>query len=143
MMNSNKESGATLVMTLLMITLVLLFILTLFYQILNTTKQITLTEKKLIAEQIAAMGIDYYHAYVEETMPEAFSDSNEVVLPDIPLQEKILLDNSGDFSFWIKQHSLHHVSESEMEIDFTSVGEALGEVTEVDSSITITIESGD
>jgi hypothetical protein len=145
MRNVNKETGATLVMTLMIITVILLFLLTLFYQITNTTKQVKKMEHITVSEQIAEMGIDYYRAYAKTVMPEVFENQDEVTLPNIPLQEKVALDSEdGHYSFWIKSHSLTKVSESEMLLTFVSVGEAYEEVSEVESSIRINVvESGE
>ncbi|WP_047981591.1 hypothetical protein [Ornithinibacillus contaminans] len=139
-----NESGATLVLTLGIITIVLLCIMALFSQLANTTQQINKTEQITMSEQIAAMGVDYYRAYTEDHMPRELESNEAIALPDFPLLEKFILDDGqGNVSFWIKSHSLQELSESEMMIHFTSVGQAFGEITETESSIKITIESGE
>ncbi|MUK86851.1 hypothetical protein GMD78_00350 [Ornithinibacillus sp. L9] len=138
-----NESGAALVLTLMIITLILLFVLTLFYQIANTTKQVTTMEKQIISEQIAEMGVDYYRSYTKATIPETISASSEILLPDIELQEEVILDSEGKFKYWIETQEIATRSENEIMINFTTVGEAYGKITTIDSSITIQIESGE
>ncbi|WP_010099176.1 hypothetical protein [Ornithinibacillus scapharcae] len=139
----NNEKGAALVMTVMVITLILLFVMALFFQITNTTKQIQKGKSITVAEQIAAMGVDYYQTYVKENLPTIYEAEDEVRLPDIRVGEKFNLDDSGNYKFWFADHSLNRTSESEMNITFTSIGEANGEVEEIESSIMIQIESGE
>ncbi|MEN1968220.1 hypothetical protein WMZ97_09115 [Lentibacillus sp. N15] len=57
----NNEKGAALILTVFIITIMLLFILTLFYQVQNTTKQVSTVSKQNNAENLAKMGVDYYY----------------------------------------------------------------------------------
>jgi heme/copper-type cytochrome/quinol oxidase subunit 2 len=140
----NNEHGATLVIAVMVITIILLFILTLSYQITNTNNQVSKAERIAVAEQIATMGVEYYNAYAKEKVEIVFEENNEVKLPNIQLEEKFILDDNGNYLFWIKSHSLRKDSDSELVINFTSVGEANGEIREIDSSIIVNIvESGE
>lgn len=139
----NNEKGAAIVMTVMVITIILLFVMTLFYQITNTTKQVQKEKNITVAEQIAAMGVDYYQTYSNEHLPTVFETEDEVRLPDIVIGEKFKLDEEGNYEFWFKEHSLKRISESEMNISFISVGEANGEIREIESAIIIHIESGE
>ncbi|WP_042146379.1 hypothetical protein [Paucisalibacillus sp. EB02] len=138
-MNNRKEDGVALVFTLMIVTLVLLFILVISNQILNTNKQITKMEKQIISEQIAQMGVDFYRAAIKKNLPKEFN-KDELKLPNMQLDE-VVLDNENNFAFLIKNPTL---DETEMVIRFTSVGKAYDEVSEIESSIIINIvESGE
>lgn len=60
-----EEKGAALVLTIMMITLFLVFILGLFTQVTSTTKQVTTMEKKIDAQLVAEMGVTYFQRLVE------------------------------------------------------------------------------
>lgn len=139
----SNEKGAALVMTVMIVTIILLFVMTLLYQITNTSRQVQKGKSITVAEQIAAMGVDYYQSYAKENLPTVYETEDEVRLPDLDIGEKFKVDETGDFQFWFKDHSLNRISESQMNITFTSVGEANGEREEIESSIIIQIESGE
>ncbi|RKQ29885.1 hypothetical protein D8M06_16845 [Oceanobacillus halophilus] len=145
MIKLKDEKGAALVLTILIITLLMVTILGLFKQVTNTTKQITTMEKDIVSQHIAEMGVDYYHAYTESFLPNTISDISKITLPDIDIQEKVILDSQKNFVFWIESHELDpESSEENIIINFTSIGEAYGKTTTIDSSVTINIaESGE
>ncbi|WP_156291463.1 hypothetical protein [Oceanobacillus salinisoli] len=72
-----NERGFALVLTLMIISLLLLFVLSLFTQITNTTKQITTMEKHINAGNIADMGVIYFQKLVETNKEELESMLND------------------------------------------------------------------
>ncbi|MGJ9457206.1 hypothetical protein [Oceanobacillus sp. CF4.6] len=60
-----NEKGAALVLTVMIITLFLVFILGLFTVVTNTTKQVTTMEKQIDAQLVAEMGVTYFQRLVE------------------------------------------------------------------------------
>ncbi|WP_067727538.1 hypothetical protein [Oceanobacillus damuensis] len=72
-----NEKGAALVLTIMMITLFLVFILGLFTQVTNTTKQVTTMEKQIDAQLIADMGVTYFQRLVEINQPLLEREINE------------------------------------------------------------------
>ncbi|SHF78879.1 hypothetical protein [Ornithinibacillus halophilus] len=138
-MNSFKnETGAALVLTIMIITLFLLFLMTLFFQITNTTKQITTIEENLVAEQIAEMGVDYYHAYIEKNLPDTISDIEELdISSGVLLNHEVELDDN--YSFFIDTTS---IDEEANKIYFTVtavIDKAKGKQSNTNSTITINV----
>lgn len=99
-----SEQGATLVLTLFIVTLMLLFVLTLFYQVTNTTKQVTTIEKNIDARNIAEMGVEYYYQKIKylyeqgvtiEEIIGQIRDEKPVVISENRFFELTSIDNAN------------------------------------------------
>jgi|SRR5690606_24736524 type II secretory pathway component PulK len=141
MKKRSNESGAALVMTLMIITLLLLFIMTLLFQITNTTKQVTTMEKNIVAEQIAQMGVDYFRTYIDSIIPDTINDVEQI--ENLAIQELNLIELDVNHKFWIESEAPTSITDNEVVIEFTSFGEANGKKESIQSSIKIQLESGD
>ncbi|MUV36831.1 hypothetical protein JNUCC1_00635 [Lentibacillus sp. JNUCC-1] len=138
MKHLKNERGAALVLTIMIITLMLLFTLTLTYQVMNTRKQVETTEETIEARSLAEMGVTYYQTLVDETLDgQEFETIQDVVnkLPEPP--EKTIENNTY---FEITNVTQNEISEDELEITFTSIGTAQDRTAEIEQSITITLE---
>ncbi|GAA0447685.1 hypothetical protein GCM10008983_27180 [Lentibacillus halophilus] len=132
-----NERGAALVLTLMMITLILLFVLTLLYQVTNTTRQITTMDENIDAHLVAEMGVDYYQTLVHERVKgQAVEKVQDIDWPETPTNYPI--DDNRTFSIKIDQRD--NTNKEKTEIEFTSEGKAHGRTETIEQSITITLE---
>jgi predicted PurR-regulated permease PerM len=119
-----NEHGAALVLTIMIITLILLFVLMLFTQVTNTARQVKTTEEHLIASHIAEMGVDYYQQLVQESIPNQVSSVEEIITfipnPTGDSLEKVL-DDEGLYKFVIGDITIDD-SEDSISIKFSSKG---------------------
>lgn len=109
-----NESGAALVLTLLIVTLFLLFILTQFYQVTNTSKQVNTIEHSIDARLIAEMGVDYYRSQIDQ-----FKNQESINAFTDDLSTNVQLDPNRQFTI-----TLTNISETEDQIiiQITSTG---------------------
>ncbi|OZU89721.1 hypothetical protein CIL03_00850 [Virgibacillus indicus] len=150
----NNEQGAALVITLFIVTILLLLVLSLFYQVTNTTKQITATEENMGAIQIAEMGIVYYEQVIEaekQHLEQVLNENGEDALLDElnrinnSLKEKVNFNDSKNrfFKLSIDTNSPRietSDSQSKIIIKFNSIGKVSSREKMVDSEIVINIE---
>ncbi|WP_047985094.1 hypothetical protein [Ornithinibacillus californiensis] len=119
-----NEHGAALVLTVMIITLILLFVLMLFTQVTNTARQVKTTEEHLIASHIAEMGVDYYQQLVQESVPNQVSSVEDIITfipnPTGDSLEKVL-DDEGLYKFVIDDITIDD-SEDPISIKFSSKG---------------------
>lgn len=94
--NFKNEKGAALVLTLMIVTLFLLFILTQFYQVTNTTKQVTTMEKNINARNVAEMGIEYYFQKIKYEYEKDPTKEVSEIIADID-GEEVRLDEDRNF----------------------------------------------
>ncbi|SET45073.1 hypothetical protein SAMN05216389_111151 [Oceanobacillus limi] len=145
-----NEHGAALVLTLSLITLLLLFIMTLFYQVSNTTKQIVIMEDNMDATNIAEMGIDYYQYHFEENRDLFQQVVDEGSIQDLISEINTLNDTlsgvkvieDGNRYFELVLPTLHYTSTDDLEeivIEFDSIGTARGKEVVENSSVTIAL----
>ncbi len=133
----SNERGVALVLTLMMITLILLFVLTLLYQVTNTTRQVATMEENIDARLVAEMGVDYYQELVNGYVQNQKVEKVQTIkLPAAP--RKYRLD--GDHAFSIKVDNRANINEEKLKIAFTSEGTAHGRTEEVHQTITITLK---
>ncbi|WP_390360823.1 hypothetical protein [Virgibacillus byunsanensis] len=125
-----------LVLTLMIITLFLTFILVQFTQITNTSRQVETMEKNIEARLIAEMGVDYYRKLVKSTVSETVANSDDIILPD--LREQQILDDKGNYKYEISNPEIVEESSEQVKISFTSKGTALDTVQYIENT-TITI----
>lgn len=104
MIKLKNEQGAALVLTLFIVTLMLLFALTLFYQVTNTTKQVTTVEKNIDARNIAEMGVEYYYQKIKylyeqgstiEEIIEQIHDDDRIVISEDRYFKLTAIDNAN------------------------------------------------
>jgi predicted PurR-regulated permease PerM len=129
-----NEHGAALVLTVMIITLILLFVLMLFTQVTNTARQVKTTEEHLIASHIAEMGVDYYQQLVQESIPNQVSSVEEIItfIPNPtgdPLEK--VLDDEGLYKFVIGDITIDD-SEDPISIKFSSKGITPGSEYSID-----------
>ncbi|SDQ43285.1 hypothetical protein SAMN05216232_1576 [Virgibacillus subterraneus] len=142
MINFKSEKGAALILTLVIITLFLVFILTQFYQITNTTKQVTTMEKQIDARLIAEMGVDYYRSFVQNYIDdEGITDPGEVYITEINLPQNPVKLDSKDHKFSINDSHIEERTEEKVTIKFISIGTAFNKEKEIKDTIIITFES--
>lgn len=127
MNNFKSEKGAALVLTLMIITLLFIIILTQFYQITNTTKQVTTMEKQIDARLAAEMGVDYYRASVENYIDDAgLTAPGDLNIAEITLPQNPVKWDSGNHKFLIKDSYIEEKTEDQVTVKFTSVGTEIG-----------------
>lgn len=131
-MNKLKnERGFVLVVTLMIVTLILLFILTQFYQITNTTKQVDTVEHSIEARLMAEMGIDYYRSQIDQF-------KNEKTIYDFTnsLSKSVQVDQKGEFNFSI---SLKEITKENdvLTLEIVSTGKAFGIEEKVEDTLKI------
>ncbi|WP_106496913.1 hypothetical protein [Lentibacillus sp. Marseille-P4043] len=133
MNNFKNQRGAAFVITLMIITLFLLFILTQFHQVTNTTKQVTIVEKTLDAQLIAEMGVDYYRELVDKYIQdEEIKDPNKITLPE-PNPPTI----DSNHAYQISAYKMIEKSDTKVIITFRSTGIAFDKEKQIDDKITI------
>src|SRR5690625_2973619 len=129
-----------LVLTLAFIVIIMLFSLTLLYQVTNTSKQVSLMEKNIEARHMAEMGLDYYNQFIRsekeflETVnrTELVSELNHL---NDNLMKEINIENDDRY-FKIQDLRIKESNENELIISFTSIGKAFEESVPIDSEIT-------
>ncbi|MFB4166723.1 hypothetical protein [Virgibacillus sp. JSM 102003] len=142
MINYKSENGAALVLTLMIITLFFIFILTQFYQITNTTKQVTTMEKQIDARLVAEMGVDYYRDAVQNYVEDAgLTEPGDVNIAEITLPQNPVKWDSGKRKFLIKDSYIKERTEDQLTVKFISVGTALSKQKKIEDTIIITFES--
>lgn len=137
-MNELKnEHGAALVLTLFIVTLLLLFVLTLFYQVNNATKQVTTMEKNIDARNLADMGTAYIYCvldlynnqYMEEELKTIFEK-------EFVGSKKVEIDPSNRW-YQIKVDLQNYPTS----INYTTKGVSFGKVVEMEDVIIINNEA--
>lgn len=129
-MNKFKnEQGAALVFTLMIVTLLLLFILTQFYQITNTTKQINTVEHTIDARLVAEMGIDYYRSQIDQ-----FKNEESIRDYTADLSTSVTLDGNREFSITLTELTQ---SDDEIIIQIESTGNAFGKNKMIEDKLII------
>ncbi|MBP1947789.1 hypothetical protein [Virgibacillus litoralis] len=142
MINFKSEKGAALVLTLMIITLFLVFILTQSYQITNTTRQVTTMEKQIDARLIAEMGVDYYRSFVQNYIEgEGITKPDNVYITEINLPQNPVKLDSKDHKFSIQDSHIEEQTEEKVMIKFSSIGTAYNKEKEIEDTIIITFES--
>ncbi|WP_163971639.1 hypothetical protein [Oceanobacillus halotolerans] len=131
-----NEKGFALVLTLMMITLMLTFVLVQFTQITNTTRQVATTEEQIDARLMAEMGVDYYRGLFDTFNQD--EHSIEEFLDDLPRSVEKTIDSRHQFQI--------NLDEGEPNLDdntitYTSTGIAHDREHEIEDTITINIES--
>lgn len=145
MINFKDEKGAALVLTLLMITLLLLFFTTLSGQVIQTTRQVTTIEKYTDAELISQMGVTYAQEYIRDILQNYEFDGIENLETKINETreelKKVELDNDNKRYFEIDFPSSNFIQQEEegekMFFTYTSKGTALDKTVSTDDTITI------
>ncbi|MGP4108306.1 hypothetical protein [Virgibacillus sp. L01] len=144
MINYKSENGAALVLTLMIITLFFIFILTQFYQITNTTKQVTTMEKQIDARLAAEMGSDYYRDVVKKYIDDTdtgVEEPGDVNIAEIILPQNPVIWDSGNHKFLIKESYIEERTEDQVTVKFISVGTAHNKEMKIEETIIITFES--
>ncbi|MFD1171296.1 hypothetical protein [Oceanobacillus picturae] len=145
-MNLKGEKGAVLVLTLLMVTLIILFITALTGQVIQTTKQVTTMEKRIDAELVLQMGIDYVQAVLDAYEYNEEQDAMEYLEEKLGehLQTvdngntQLKLDDERKFEINLPD-PLPAVKEGEdIEVTYTIIGIAQGQTAETKDKIKIT-----
>lgn len=138
------EQGAALVVTMFIITIMLLFVSAQLFQVTNTRKQVSTMEKKIMAEHMAEMGIDYYRALIQN-IEQNPSQSREDYLrkikniPDNILEKQIITSGSqGNRSYEIEVTEVKDESD-QIVIEFISIGTAYLAEKRLQSTIVISI----
>lgn len=129
MNNFKNEKGMALVLTLFIVTLMLLFALTLFSQVINTTKQVTTIEKNIDARNVAEMGIEYYYQKIKHKHEQDTSKD---------IQDIIELINKDQVSFDNRSFELLQVKIDESDpnkINISCEGTAFGQKVAVENEI--------
>lgn len=146
MNNFKNEKGAALVLTLMIITLFLIYILAQFTQVTNTTKQVTTMEKQIDTQLIAEMGIDYYQQKIgkqKEGFQQILDDNdNQRLLEEIEtfnseLQKEIRIDDDRSFELTITPAMQ---KDNKIVIEFSSKGTSSKQTETIESSVVIDIE---
>ncbi|WP_249870868.1 hypothetical protein [Oceanobacillus saliphilus] len=142
-----NEKGAALVLTIMIITLFLVFILGLFTVVTNTTKQVTTMEKQIDAQLIAEMGVTYFQRVVEKSKPELqekIQNNPEEVDRIIETHTTTLIDSldnpvtiDGDRRTF--EITFEDYNEEERRISFHSIGTANNVKATANGTIVITI----
>ncbi len=142
MINYKSEKGAALVLTLMIITLFFIFILTQFYQITNTTKQVTTMEKQIDARLVAEMGVDYFRDAVQRYIDNAgLTEPGDVSIAEITLPQNPVTWDSGNHKFLIKDSYIEEKTEDQVTVKLISVGTAHSKEQKIEDTIIITFES--
>ncbi|MFZ3578207.1 hypothetical protein [Virgibacillus sp. DJP39] len=131
MIRFKNEDGAALVVTLMIVTLLLLFILTQFYQVTNTTKQVDTVGHTIDARSIAEMGIDYYRSKINQ-----FNDEQTIedFLNGFPTRVEV----DGNRRFAIKQKNIKKTNEI-ITIHISSTGTAYGKNITIQDKLVINL----
>lgn len=126
-----NEKGAALVLTLMIVTLILLFILTQFYQATNTAKQVNTVEHTIDARLVAEMGIDYYRSQIDQYKNE---DSIETYTSD--LSTRVQLDSKREFTITLSEIVS---TDKEIILKVTSTGLAFDSKSTIKDELTINL----
>lgn len=141
-MNLKGEKGAALVLTLLMITLIILFITVLTGQVIQTKKQVTTMEKRIDAELLSQMGIQYVQEYVYESLETYKYVDDENLEKELlnMIQVNVVIDNKEGRNFETEFIEFTSIDDGNFEITFESIGTADGQAVETEGTINITIK---
>lgn len=147
-MNLKGERGAALVLTLLMITLLLLFVTMLSGQVIQTTKQVTTTEKRIDAELVSQMGLSYVQAVLDTYEYNEEQDAMDYL--STKLDEYLQISNTGNPLLVLDEarqfeidlpDPLPEVIEGEnLDVTYRSIGRSMDQTIETNDTITITFE---
>ncbi|MFC4556686.1 hypothetical protein ACFO3D_00510 [Virgibacillus kekensis] len=144
MSNLKSERGAVLVVTLMVITLLMLFILAQFSQVSNTTKQVATMEENIDAQLIADMGVEYYYQlvmnYHDKQRPVSSLKDFVAHLPEnVP---EVAIDNNHSFKITQLQTEPEVITNetATITIIYTSEGKAFRAVETKEGQITINLE---
>ncbi|MFC3040117.1 hypothetical protein ACFOGI_07615 [Virgibacillus xinjiangensis] len=124
-----NDRGAALVMVMLIITLFLVFIMTMLTQVTNTARQVATTEEQADARLVAEMGVDYVEFILAQGRMDA--ETLEELLNEIDME----LDKDREFRIEVTR------SQSGS-LDYKSVGRSGNQDVEIENTITIRTESG-
>lgn len=133
----SNERGAALVLTLLLTTLALLFLLTLFYQILNTTKQVDTMDENVRARHVAEMGLDYYEQLVKQLSLDTYTSIEEFITR-VPRNASVTID--ADRSFEVTQQRIDTSHTDQIDIHVISEGIAFQRDVTKESKITVRVQ---
>ncbi|GAQ19429.1 type II secretory pathway, component PulK [Oceanobacillus picturae] len=147
-MNLKGERGAALVLTLLMITLLLLFVTLLSGQVIQTTKQVTTTEKRIDAELVSQMGIDYVQSVldtyeyneVQDVMDYLSTKLDEYLQISKTGNPILILDEARQFEIELPDPLPEVIEGEDLEVTYISIGRSMGQTIETNDTITITFE---
>ncbi|MFS0673075.1 hypothetical protein [Ornithinibacillus sp. 179-J 7C1 HS] len=145
----NNQKGVAFVLTLSIITLILLFIMVLFYQAINTSTQINTMEKHIDAKNIASMGMDYYQYHLENMQDELQQTLNNGGINELlskinqlnnELRGKKEIDSNRYFELELPTSIPYSEGSIEIVIAYSSKGTAFAKTVEETSEITIKIK---
>ncbi|MCG3420175.1 hypothetical protein [Oceanobacillus jordanicus] len=147
-MNLKGERGAALVLTLLMITLLLLFVTLLSGQVIQTTKQVTTTEKRIDAELVSQMGIDYVQSVLEtyeynevqDVMDYLSTKLDEYLQISKTGNPILILDEVRQFEIELPDPLPEVIEGEDLEVTYRSIGRSMDQTIETNDTITITFE---
>ncbi|CDO01627.1 hypothetical protein BN988_00062 [Oceanobacillus picturae] len=147
-MNLKGERGAALVLTLLMITLLLLFVTMLSGQVIQTTKQVTTTEKRIDAELVSQMGIDYVQSVldtyeyneVQDVMDYLSTKLDEYLQISKTRNPILILDEARQFEIELPDPLPEVIEGEDLEVTYRSIGRSMDQTIETNDTITITFE---
>ncbi|WP_010651156.1 hypothetical protein [Oceanobacillus massiliensis] len=92
MVKYKNEDGAVLVLCLMIITLFLVFMLIMFTQTINTSRQVKAMESEIDAQMTAQMGVDYFQHWIStlhNDYESMITGEKPGILPIIRFFEKI------------------------------------------------------
>ncbi|WP_100012105.1 hypothetical protein [Lentibacillus sediminis] len=138
MKRQNNQTGSALVLTLMLMTLLMLFVLTLFFQVTNTTRQVAIMEEQLDAELIADMGIDFFRSKAEGAAASYNGTGDDLAEYLEKKLEPHEVDLGEERSFAISNIQLNLTSGGPMTITFESTGSALERDVTEESEIILT-----
>lgn len=127
-----SEKGAALILTIMIITLFFVFILVLFTQVTNTMKQVTTMEKKIDAQLMAEMGVDYIEAVLND-FQTSDSKSLDDFIEEIP-KSRVYMDSDNEryFEIVIQPFNINDKPES---ILYESKGVVFGNESTIENTI--------
>ncbi|WP_068674679.1 hypothetical protein [Oceanobacillus sp. Castelsardo] len=154
-MKLQNEQGIALIYSLFIITLISIFILGLFTQITNTTRQVSTMEQQMDAQLVAEMGITYFQKKIEGHQEElqmiANDNSNnlgslEDEIIDIINKSELKIPVDGQqrwFEIELKENPKYDEDNNEITIKFTSKsgGKAYRKSKSVDGQIVLQLQS--
>ncbi|WP_099158764.1 hypothetical protein [Virgibacillus ndiopensis] len=154
-----NETGAALVLTMLIITIFLIFVTVQVTQAVNSTKQVTTMEKKIDAELVAKMGVDYFQQLIVNNQTELTSiidnntDNKRLLEQEIngfihqlrydALNNKPFEIDRNNRTFEIIDiHVVVNRDNSSVTVTFESIGKAFEANNTAKGEVKIKIESG-
>lgn len=130
-----NERGGAFVLTLMTMTVLLVFVSVLLTQSMTVTKQVHTTSKQIDARLIAEMGVTYYEATITQLVNQDSLHAHGSIAPIE--NEPYVIDDKRSF---VIKNVTEKTDGSNIIINFTSVG-IVGK-TEVAIEHTIVIEMG-